>query len=70
MSAGWNCVTCPYLNQSHTRVFRPPVSAHHNHTLWLGSISADAQSGIQEEGGHLNKIRTLFGMRKRDGNGY
>lgn len=30
----------------------------------VGSISDQAQGGIQEEDGHLNKIRILFGMRK------
>lgn len=44
----------------------PSFWVHYNHDspLDLGSTSAEAQGGVQEEESHLNRIRILYGMKK------
>lgn len=45
MSASWNCVMYPYLNQSHMRALGPPFLAHYNHESPKGRIHLRSSTG-------------------------
>lgn len=65
---------CLWLELCHRPILNHHTGGRWDHQFWLitimihpeaRSISTGAQSGIQEEDGHLNKVRILFGIRKR-----